>query len=281
MTTALQKVEPINQLPASIKGLSEKDLKELMEISKHLAAAPFYQKMGPGGVLAIWLTAKEMGLPPMMCLNGGMYTFSGQVTLSAKVINMLLLRAGHRTEVLKLDEESCKIKFIRGDRKKEQGAEFIYEYTMEDAKKAGLTGKKNWQTNPRDMLYNRCLSGGAIKHMPDATNGAYVIGEMPGDGEIIDVIPDDVLLPKVEEKSKLSVEQVIELQNLLLQCDPEFQKKVKTVYLAKKYKVSLLDEVAASEFGLLKGAFEEKAREYQKQLAEAEMNNVKEIENDK
>ncbi len=280
MTNALQKSEPQNHLPTGIKGMSEKDMKDLVEFTKQLAQAPYYAKMGPGGVLAIWLTAKEMGLPPMMCLNGGMYTFSGQVTLSSKVINMLLLRAGHRADVLQLDDKTCKIRFVRGDRKKEQGAEFVYEYTMEDAKQAGLTGKKNWQTNPRDMLYNRCLSGGAIKHMPDATNGAYVIGEMPGDGEIIDVIPEDIVLPEQKkeeskpESKKMALQFVVELSTLFQQCSQEYQDTLNK-YLTKKYKTTKFDELPEDAYEALLTPLVMKAEENQKQLADAEVANVK------
>jgi hypothetical protein len=306
--SSLSKVEPINQLPLSIKAISEKDMKELLDFTKELAKAPFYQKMGSGGVLAIWLTAKEMGLPPMMCLNGGMYTFSGQVTLSSKVLNMLLIRAGHRAEILKLDENSCKIRFVRGDRQKDQNRDFEYEYTIEDARKAGLLKKNNWITNTKDMLYNRCLSGGSIKHMPDATNGAYVIGEMPGDGEILDCIPEDVVLPKNENKDvkltytakasikmddfkenesnvkplyieKLSMEEVIELQTILNDCDDKYKKKVNE-FLPKKYEVDLLDDVPKTEYEILKSAFIKKRDENQKKLAEAEMEMKTDVNNE-
>jgi hypothetical protein len=280
MSNEITKIEPLNQLPTGIKAMSERDMRELMEFTKHLANAPYYQKMGPGGVLAIWLTAKEMGLPPMMCLNGGMYTFSGQVTLSAKVINLLLLRAGHRAEVLKLDDECCEIKFVRGDRRKDQGAEFVYKYTMEDAKRAGLLNKKNWQTNPRDMLYNRCLSGGAIKHMPDATNGAYVIGEMPGDGDIIDVIPEDVILPAEEKKPEvkpkktcITIDQVNELNSLLDFLPKEYKEQIND-FIKTSYKCVGLAGLTENQYKKLRETFVKKIES----LKPVEAEEVKEIQ---
>lgn len=166
------------------------EMDQIMGVCKVLATCPYYQKLGPGGVLAIYLTAREMNLPLMMCLNGGMYTFSGVVSLSAQLMNMLIVNAGHRADVLQLDEKVCRIRFWRSDRPKEN-CTFEYEYTIEMAGKAGYLGKDNWKKSPKDMLFSRCLSGGARKFMPDVIMNAYAIGELgEEDGAIHPSTPD-------------------------------------------------------------------------------------------
>ena len=160
-----------------------KEIENLAHICKILAQSPFYQKLGPGGVLAIWLTAREMGLPPMMCLNGGLYTFSGAVSLSAELMHMMIVKDGHRVDVLELNNKGCRLKFYRRDRPKGQGDTFEYTYTMEQATKAGYANKNNWKENPEDMLFSRCLSKGARKFMPDVTKKAYVHGEIQGEDD--------------------------------------------------------------------------------------------------
>jgi hypothetical protein len=163
---------------------------QMIAVCRTLATCPYYQKLGPGGVLAIWLTAREMGLPPMMCLNGGMYTFSGAVSLSSQLMNMMIINAGHEVDIIECSDTACEIRITRGDRKhKKDYKPFTYRYTIEHARIAGLVNKNNWKTNPRDMLFNRCLSGASRKHTPEATMGAYAIGELDGDGEIIDATP--------------------------------------------------------------------------------------------
>jgi hypothetical protein len=280
------KIEPIQQqLQVHQKGvLSEKELGQVMDTCKMLAQSPYYTKMGPGGILAIWLTAREMGLPPMMCLNGGLYTFSGQVSLSGKVINTLIIQSGHRADVLHLDEKSCKIRFVRGDRKKGEGDTYEYEYTMEMAKNAGLTSKKNWQTNPRDMLYNRCISGGAIKFMPDVTCGAYAIGELPGDGNIIDNSAGDIEVKPLDDVKQVYMERISnehagELAQILIECSEESQQGF-LEYIRKSYETNSIEGLPEKDFEKLKKILSKKRDEHQKMLAEKEMtiNVVKEEE---
>ena len=145
----------INQKQEVAKQNPMNEISQFMELSGVLATCPYYQKLGKGGILAIILTAKEMGLPPMACLNGGMYTFSGAVSLSAQLMNMMIVNAGHMVEVIKLDNKECTLRFTRKDRPKDRNS-LTYTFTIEMAKDANLLGKTNWKTNPRDMLFNRC-----------------------------------------------------------------------------------------------------------------------------
>ncbi len=169
---------------------SGNELTEISTVCRALSTAKFYEKLGVGGLLAIWLTAREMGLPVMMCLNGGLYTFDGKVTLSAQLMNMLIVNAGHRIEIVRLDNTVCEINFIRSDRTGD-AAVFNYPFSIEDAKNAGYLGKDNWKKHTRDMLFARCLSGGARKHMPDVLMNAYVHGELGmEDAEIIPITPE-------------------------------------------------------------------------------------------
>ncbi len=166
------------------------EMDQIISVCKVLATCPYYQKLGPGGVLAIYLTAREMNLPLMMCLNGGMYTFSGLVSLSAQLMNMLIVNAGHRADVILLDEKICRIRFWRSDRPKDN-CTFEYEYTIEMAAKAGYLGKDNWKKAPKDMLFSRCLSGGSRKFMPDVIMNAYAIGELgEEDGSTPQTVPE-------------------------------------------------------------------------------------------
>jgi hypothetical protein len=185
---------------------SSEEMHHLIEFCKVMASAPFYQKLGPGGVMAIYLTAKEYDLPFMACLNGGLHTFDGKVTFSAIMINSLILKAGHKADVLELDETKCVIRFTRGDRANDPTYEpLIYQYTIQQAQKAGYLSKNNWKSSPKDMLYSRCLTGGGRKHTPEVFVGVLVAGELVGDdsdSNVEPLLPDNVNTPvKLENTS--------------------------------------------------------------------------------
>ena len=227
--TAIQK---INTMP------SIQEMTQITEMCRVLATSPYYKNMGAGGVLSIWLTAREMGLPPMMCLNGGMYTFSGAVSLSAGLMNYLITSAGHRVEVIVLNEEGCTLKFIRGDRAEGQGDSMEYSFTKKDAERAGYLRKKNWLEHPRDMMFNRCLSGGARKYMPDAIMGAYIEGEIektePKEYNERNYITETTLTvdevaqitdqsPQIEES--ITPEQIVDMLELLKRTNEDYRTK--------------------------------------------------------
>ncbi len=265
---------------------TQKEMEEMINITKVLATCPYYQKLGPGGVLTIWLTAREMDLPPMMCLNGGLYTFSGQVTMSSKLMNMMITRAGHRVDILESSLTKCRLRFWRGDRPKGNDC-FEWEYTIDDAKNANLLNKTNWKTNTRDMLFNRCMSGGAGKFMADVTMGAYLIGEMPGDDDLVDTIPDeiktiskdenesnDVKPLDIEKTETISVQQSIELNQLFLGCSPNAQAGFMDV-LKKKFKIDSIDDLPENEFVKHKEMLVARYKVYQEELVKKEMEDVK------
>lgn len=168
---------------------SLQELHQLTQLCNTLSTAPFYQKLGPGGVLAIWLTARELKLPPMMCLNGGLHNIEGKVSMSAQLMNMMIINAGHKIDVIYLTDQGCAIRFTRIYRNGNQKSD-EYEFKMEDAKRAKYFGepgpngtmlskpKANWTMYPRDMFFARALSGGAKKYLPEVMMNCYVFGEI-------------------------------------------------------------------------------------------------------
>jgi hypothetical protein len=176
------------------------EIQSLIEFCKVMASAPFYQKLGPGGVMAIYLTAREYDLPFMACMNQGLYTFDGKVTFSAIMINALILRSGHKADLLHLDDQKCTIRFTRHDRKGDPSyTPLVYTYTREMAEKAGYLRKDNWKNSFQDMVYCRTLTGGGRKHIPEVFVGVMVAGELVGD--ISDQYIEPVLPPNLQIES--------------------------------------------------------------------------------
>lgn len=220
-----QSLEIQNHLHARNSIPCESEINTIINLSKYLGSCPFYQKLGNGGVAAILLTAKEFGLPFMACLNGGLHNVDGKVVISAQLMHAMILRAGHRAELSKLDEKECVIEFQRNG----SSVVHTYSFTVEDARKAGYLSKRTWINFLKDMLFARCLSGGARKFMPDVINGLYVQGEL-GE-ETTPVIPSEVKAKisevsfgeKMEAVDKESEEQVLEAQTIEMCSDEEYE----------------------------------------------------------
>ena len=143
---------------------------------------------------AIMLAGRELGIPPMQSFRT-IYVVKGNVSLSAQLMAALVLRAGHSYELLENSNTRCAIKFTRRG-----GATYTHEFTLDDAKRAGLVNGDNWQRYPKAMLWSRCMSAGIRAYMPDVIMGMYTPEELAGGegvvvddtGEVIDVVAKDV-----------------------------------------------------------------------------------------
>ena len=122
--------------------------------------------------LAIMQAGREMGLPPMLSFRS-LYIINGQITMSAQLIAAKLVAAGVIYTIDELSDDLCRISFKRAN-----GMTQTHSFSMEDAKRAQLTSKDNWQKFRRDMLFNRCLASGGRKIAPDVLAGFYTPDEL-------------------------------------------------------------------------------------------------------
>lgn len=187
----------------------------LMHFCNALAQSPFYQKLGAAGVLAIYMNAREMNLPVMFCMNGGMHNVEGKVVLSAQLMNLMLINAGWKIEFLEMNNTVCNLKFIFPNGKRFE----TFKYTIEDARKAGYFGvpgpngtwakkpKDNWIYHTLDMLFSRAMSSGARKFAPNVLYNCYGVGELDGDDHISPVTPDDLKMSAQAEIEAITEEE--------------------------------------------------------------------------
>jgi len=109
----------------------------------------------PNAVLAAILWGGEVGIGAIQALNG-IDVIKGKVSPSAELMRALVLRAGHTLNIVESSAERC---VIFGKRREGGGAgEMTVTWTLDDARRAGLTGGSGWQKYPRAMLLARASS---------------------------------------------------------------------------------------------------------------------------
>ena len=140
-------------------------------------------------MVAAVLYGKELGLAPMESLQR-LYIIGGGVAADGKALNALIHRAGH---VLIMEEMSAKrgaVKAMRRDPFTHELIEIgVFEFTWEDAERAGLAGQDTYADYPKDMLYWRAVSRAAKLAFPDVTTGMLLPEELGA--PLVDIPADD------------------------------------------------------------------------------------------
>jgi hypothetical protein len=134
----------------------------------------------PEAVLACILAGHEVGVGPLQAL-AKIDVIDGKPTMSSELMRGLVLRAGHDIWV---EENTTTRVTVCGRR---AGREFVSKvtWTMDDAKRAGLAGKQNWQKYPRAMLLARATSELCRLMFADVLGGiSYSVEELEDGGDI-------------------------------------------------------------------------------------------------
>jgi hypothetical protein len=146
------------------------------QLADKLAATEFVPvalKNRPAAIAAAILTGHEVGLPPMASLQH-INVIQGRPTLSAAAMRGLILAHGHRIWV---EEQTITRATVCSQRRGEDRVSTV-SWTLDDAKRAKLEHKDNWQHYPRNMLVARATGDNARANFIDVLSGiAYTTEE--------------------------------------------------------------------------------------------------------
>ncbi len=135
-----------------------------------------------GDAIATIKVGAEIGLPPMTSLME-LYVVNGSVGMSGKAMQSLVMRAGHMIVMTEMSETRGAVKAMRRDNLTGQllnAGEF--EFTIEDAERAGLAGKNTYESYPKDMLLWKAVARAVRFVFPDVIMG-YLPSEIGFDVE--------------------------------------------------------------------------------------------------
>lgn len=197
---------------------------KLARMTQATEMVPKTLRLRPDAALAVMVYGHELGLRPLSSLRD-IYIVDGTPSCSAKLMRSLIYRAGHRLAFREVSSERVVIHGVRADGL----GEAVVTWTLDDAARAGLTGKDVWKKYPRSMLAARATSELARLVFPDVTIG-YTPEELQrvdlsGEYDYLDVdevVPADtddeprpyVAVPDAEEEAfaALADEDVAEVE---------------------------------------------------------------------
>ena len=199
--------------PSSIP--SEHEMMVFNTMAKQAVESKMYRGIGDvSGVMMIMLTARELGLPPMQCLNGGLNIINGKVEISARMMNALIRKAGHHIDIKESTDSSCTLFGKRGD----TSDTALVSYTIVEAQKAGLVKPSGgWTKNPKDMCFARALSRLARQLFSDVIGIGYVEGEISG--KDMEVVVTDSVYPTLENAEESESEWADKYLNIFQEED--------------------------------------------------------------
>lgn len=132
--------------------------------------------------ISIVLMGRELGLAPMTALNN-ISVINGKPTLEAKLMLALVFRNYPQAHYRVVQNDS-EIAIVEMGRTKETAAKF--QFTMAQARAAGLTTKDVWKNYGADMLVWRAVSRACRMTFPEVFT---VTSHTPDEIETIDVQP--------------------------------------------------------------------------------------------
>lgn len=159
-----------------------RNMHEAWEMAEWLCKSnliPSAYRGNPSNVLVAIMFGREMGIGPMMALLN-VDVIEGKPALNA---HMTVAKVKARPDVCKFfriaesTAAKCRVETHRVGSPEPES----FEYTMDDARTAGLTGKNNWKAHPKQMLFRRASS-----HLARAVYGD-VIGNVFDPDEIEDI----------------------------------------------------------------------------------------------
>jgi hypothetical protein len=166
---------------------SDDEIKMMQVIAQNASKSKFFEKLGGSeGCFCILLMARELGVPLMSALTGGIRYMLGNVEISPRLMNSMIRQRGHRIEIIESTDHKCVLKGVR----KDTNETYNCIYSLEEARKAGLVKPNSgWEKYPTDMLFARCISRLARRLFADIIGNAYVQGEI-SDPEGEEIKPD-------------------------------------------------------------------------------------------
>jgi hypothetical protein len=158
----------------AITPFEPRGMEEALKLADQFAKSnllPAHLRGKPADVLVTLLSGRELGFSPLQSVRA-IYVVEGKPTLAAEAMVALCKRQPEVCEWFRLVESTPQRATYETKRKGEPEPTRL-TFTIEDANRAGVTGKAVWKNYPAAMLRARCASGLARAVYPELLFGCY------------------------------------------------------------------------------------------------------------
>jgi len=156
-------------LPAAVEHFAA--LQRHADALAPAASLPRHLRGSPADVLLVLRAADDLRLPFIAAVQG-LHIVEGKLAMSAELMRALAFGAGHEFWFERSDDNGATACIKRRGSQRVHSATF----TMDDARRAGLTGRDNWKKYPASMCAARATSMVARRAIPDVLAG---VGHTP------------------------------------------------------------------------------------------------------
>lgn len=174
-----------------------------------------------------FLFCYENGLA-LSAANTGLYIVNGRIAAQSNIIAAQIRRhPDYDYRIKSLDDHGCTIEILRRDASAGTWrVEGEASFGEEDAKRAGLASKDNYQGYPSDMFFNRALGRAQRRYAPDVFSQTVYVPEEMGmatnsDGEVIDATSWRTVTPATETPAPQITNAALTLPDLVAKYSAE------------------------------------------------------------
>lgn len=168
-------------------------MSDMERMALAIAKSSLFGVKNPEQALALMLIAQAEGMHPAIAARD-YHVIQGRPALKADAMLARFQQAGGKVKWVKYTDAE-----VSGVFSHPSGGEVEIGWTLEQAKRAGLTGKDVWRQYPRQMLRARVISEGIRTVYPGVAVGVYTVEETQ------DFSPPERDMGPVEEVNDASV----------------------------------------------------------------------------
>ena len=162
-------------------------VQDITNMSVAFAKSGLFGYKSSAEAFSLMMVAQANGIHPAKAVER-YHIIQGRPAMKADAMLSAFQESGGKVKWLKRSETECKLHLEHP-----QGGELDVTWTIERAKKAGLTGKSTWTQYPTQMLSARCVSEGVRALYPACLCGMYT------PEEVKDFIAEGKTMPEIAQ----------------------------------------------------------------------------------